>query len=98
MTAHAAHRVHDNSRISFAALDLAARKALVLNVYLLAGCPLTDRDVAQRLGTQDMNACRPRITECLEDGLLWQTGSESCAVTGRTVRVCMPTAKARSAS
>ncbi len=95
MTAHATHRIAANSRISFAALDLGERRALVMAAYLLAGVPLSDREVAERLGMQDLNGCRPRITEMLIDGLLMEAGSIKCAETGRPVRTCVPTSLAR---
>lgn len=92
---HAAETVHRNSRLSFCALDLSARKALVISAYLLAGVPLSDRDVMERLGLTDPNAVRPRCSECLDEGLLMECGSVKCPETGRKVRICMPTSLAR---
>ncbi len=87
--------VHVNSRISFAALDLGERQALVLSAYLLAGAPLTDRDVAKRIGTSEMNDVRPRCSELLDRGLLWECGAVKCEQTGRKVRLLTPTSLAR---
>lgn len=95
MTKHATHEVHPNSRISFATLDVAGREALVINAYLLAGVPLTDRAVAERLGLTDMNGCRPQISRLLDRARLMEVGSVKCPVTGRPVRTCEPTSLAR---
>lgn len=92
---HSAETVHANSRISFAALDLGARKELVISAYLLAGVPLTDRQAMEWLGLNDPNYVRPRISECLDSGLLMETGSIKCPETGRKVRTCAPTSLAR---
>jgi hypothetical protein len=95
MTTHAEHTIHANSRISFAALNLGERRALVMAAYFLAGVPLTDREVLARLGLTDMNDVRPRITTLRDEGLLMETGSVTCCETGKRVRVCEPTSLAR---
>ena len=46
----------------------------------------TDRDVMQELEWNDMNMVRPRITELIKKGMLRETGSMQCAVTGRRCR------------
>lgn len=95
MTRHATHDVHPNSRISFAALDLAERESLVINAYLLAGVPLTDRQVAERLGLTDMNGCRPQISRLIDRAWLMESGSVKDEATNRRVRACSPTSLAR---
>jgi hypothetical protein len=95
VTAHLKHDVHANSRISFAALDLAEREALVLNAYLLAGVALTDRQVAERLGLADMNGCRPQISRLIDRAWLMESGSVKDEATNRRVRTCEPTSLAR---
>lgn len=91
MTAHATHRAHRNSVSAFLGLDLSKREALVLSAFVLAQVPLTDRACMERLGFTDPNACRPRITELCEQGLLEEVGSTDCPITGKRVRICRPT-------
>lgn len=92
---HSAETVHANSRASFAALDVNERQSLVMAAYLLANAPLTDRDVARRIGTTELNDVRPRVSELVGKSLLWECGSVKCEVSGRKVRVCIPTSLAR---
>jgi len=61
--------VHANSIIAWHRLDKESRLARILAVYRTSSCPLTDREVAERLGFTDMNAVRPRITEAIGDDL-----------------------------
>ena len=64
------------------------RRAEAVLIYLSASQdPRTDREVATALGFDDLNAVRPRITELLELGLVVETGSIVCPVTGKTVRM-----------
>lgn len=98
MTAHATHVAHANSVATFVDLDIGKREALVLNAYLLAGrIGMTDRECAERLGLTDLNGCRPRITNLVARGLLWECGAVRCGVTGRKVRVCIPMSLAEKA-
>ncbi len=87
--------VHAHSRLSFAALDLGARQQLVITAYLLAGVPLTDRQAMEWLAATEKNDVSPRISELLLRGLLMESGSVQCHVTGRKVRQCVPTSLAR---
>lgn len=65
---------------------ISKRARMVLN-WITANGRATDRQVARGLGFQDMNACRPRITELLDLGALLEVGSVKCEVTGKKVRV-----------
>ena len=47
----------------------------------------TDREVMLRLGFQDPNSVRPRITELVEQGVIIEVGSATCPVTHKTVRI-----------
>ena len=47
----------------------------------------TDRQIKIFLGYQEMNAVRPRITELIKAGRLYESGSMKCRYTGKTVRV-----------
>ena len=47
----------------------------------------TDREMAEALGFDDLNAVRPRVTEMLADGLLVECGACQCPRSGRKVRL-----------
>lgn len=87
MTAHAAHRMHENSLAAHAAEEakLSKRCAAVLE-WLKEHGPHTDREVMQGMGFTDMNAVRPRITELIEAGKLMEVGDVRCSTTGKSVR------------
>lgn len=90
----APRRRHRHSAAAFARLGVAEREALILSAYRLGRCPMTDREVAKAIGFDDLNACRPRITEMRDRRWLREVGETKCPVSGITVRICMPTAKA----
>jgi hypothetical protein len=46
----------------------------------------TDRDIKTALGHEDMNAIRPRVTELLKKGLIFEAIPTRCKVTNKTVR------------
>jgi|TARA_R110000765_G_scaffold46051_1_gene95115 hypothetical protein len=52
-----------------------------------SGGPATDREVKSRLGFDDMNMVRPRITSLLEDGYLDELAQIRCEKTNRLVRL-----------
>lgn len=47
----------------------------------------TDRQIMTNLGFTEPNQVRPRITELVERGLLYESGSAKCDVTDKTVRL-----------
>lgn len=96
MTAHATHDMHANSLAAYHSLDICESQAAVLAVYM-ANTPMTDRECLARMGRSDMNDVRPRVSELIDDCWLEECGREKCQITGRPVRVCRPTAKARGA-
>jgi hypothetical protein len=80
--------VHNNSIESNQLFDKAAREALVIRIYENArGTPLTDRQVLQQTGMEDMNYVRPSITGLIERGLAQEVGKTRCPVTKRHVRL-----------
>ena len=95
MTQHALHDMHANSLAAFDGVELGKREALVLSCYLLAGVAITDRDAMLRLGFTDPNAVRPRVTSLVDRGLLQEIGNVRDEITGKRVRLCCPTAKAK---
>lgn len=79
--------MHPNSLASWRELDPGARHQLILSVYEASIQPLTDREVAQRLGFTDLNAVRPRITELIHDHKrLMECDSVIDGTTNRKVR------------
>lgn len=86
--------MHANSVAAFRDLDLGKREALVLASFALSSCPLTDREVMERMGFAEPNSVRPRITALIERGLLYESRSVRCPTTGRTVRTCTTTSLA----
>ena len=81
--------IHENSLEAFKTLDKASRQELVLECYHRYPLGLTDRDVKDLLGFNDMNTVRPRITEMIkEDRPRLEEKKKICdSVTGRNVRV-----------
>ena len=54
---------------------------------IISGGAATDREVKERLGFDDMNMVRPRITSLLDDGLLEEIAQIRCDRTERLVRL-----------
>ena len=79
---------HENSMFAYeeTVKERAARREAVLGVFMTADRPLTDREVMIRLGFNDMNAVRPRITEMTTDGTLVECSKVRDTVTKRLVR------------
>ena len=81
--------VHENSMESFDKLDRASRRKVVLEVYIKSPSPMTDRQVAEKLSFSDMNKVRPRITELVQEGQLFEMLEKHYdTVTKRNVRLC----------
>lgn len=53
---------------------------------------ITDRGILMELELSDMNMVRPRVTELIKLGLIHETGSITCAITGRKCRTVSKTA------
>jgi hypothetical protein len=79
---------HRNSLASWRSLNPAARTQAILAVYRGSMAPLTDREVAERLGFTEMNAVRPRITELIKAQLVTEVYDVPDHVTGKKVRSC----------
>ncbi len=80
--------LHPNSRKAYSEKDLTGDHLLIYSVYRQNDRLLTDRQVKQILGAEDMNEVRPRISELIEMKLLSQQGNTICPVTGKKVRIC----------
>ncbi len=77
--------MHTNSLSAFASLPLAKREHEVIAAIEALGRPATDRQIARKMGSEDPNRSRPRITHLLQLGILREAGHEK--ENGRTVRV-----------
>ncbi len=83
--------VHDHSLESFDALPKNNRADLIYRLFKRVNRPLTDRQVKDALGFDEMNAVRPRITEMSKEcdgrpGLLEECGQTRDYKSGKTVR------------
>ena len=82
--------MHENSLLAFEeqreAGHLSARQAEIYNAmfYLQTA---TDRQIMEHLKYTDMNAVRPRVTELVKQGKLFEAGSRLDSVTGKRVRI-----------
>ena len=86
MTKHDTHSIHQNSVAAWKAFDPGTRARQVCEALAVALRPVTDREIATKLGSQDMNYARPAITGLIESGYVVEDGNTRCRVTGRTVR------------
>ena len=91
MGKHAEHGMHPNSLLAYSeeedAGHLSRRASEILAVYVRLMRPLTDRDVKNELGFEDMNFVRPRITELIYAGRLQEVGSATDPITGKACRL-----------
>jgi predicted HTH transcriptional regulator len=80
--------MHANSLAAYHStpLERSERRAAVLSVIREHG-PITDRQVMQKLGFHEPNAVRPRITELIKSGEVFEAGGVKDSVTGKTVRL-----------
>lgn len=83
---HKTHRMHENSLRSWRELDHETREYAVCDALRRFG-PMTDRQVCTKLGSADMNFCRPAITNLRDQGVIYEHSRTKCETTGRTVRV-----------
>tara|TARA_R100000664_G_scaffold31617_1_gene45405 strand:- start:1416 stop:1766 length:351 start_codon:yes stop_codon:yes gene_type:complete len=85
---HKSHRVRQATLMSYAELlpTLPTRNRQVFEAFKEGG-PATDREIKKRIGFDDMNMVRPRITALIEDGLLEEIAKIRCDTTNRLVRL-----------
>jgi hypothetical protein len=93
MGKHQKHRIHENTTVTYDEVKawLGNRELMVLNTFLAADKPLTDREALHQLfpGDNDMNKVRPRITSLVESNVLEESDKRRCVVTGMMVRTCL---------
>jgi hypothetical protein len=89
--------MHDNSVVAYGDINadgtLSTRAAEILRHCMRDLQPRTDRQIAQEMKFTDMNCVRPRITELIGAGLLRESGSITCPVTRKRVRLVRPFAQ-----
>ncbi len=78
--------MHGNSLAAHATLDLSAREAQVIDALRSLGVA-SDREIAAAMGSQDLNASRPRISGLVKRGIVREVGAQVCPVSGRRVRL-----------
>ena len=80
--------VHENSVQAYLEeLPRLSQRAEAIMVYIRGyGKPLTDRQIMQGMRFADMNCVRPRVTELVKRGLLYEVDSIKCDVTNKQVR------------
>lgn len=85
---HASHVMHSNSVEAYHAEESRlSKRARAVLAWVTRHGPMTDRQIAYGMGYgENLNACRPRISELIEDGFLVEVGNIRCPVTGKTVR------------
>lgn len=69
---------------SYLLMDKSKRRAMILCALTR---PMTSRELTYKLGFQEPNATRPRLTELEDDGRVRVIGKRKCTVTGRNVSV-----------
>lgn len=81
--------MHENSIRSYAEIraELTGRRLEVLVFMESQSKPVTDRQVMNGLGKNDMNAVRPRITELLKLKMVVECGWKRCDETNKRVRL-----------
>ncbi len=78
-------RMHANSLAAYDTTDFGDRERAIIQCLGHSSVPLTAREIAQRLGFSDLNACRPRLTELRDAGHICECGSVKCPVSHKTV-------------
>ncbi len=63
----------------------------IYEVLLVAGRPLSDRELMEVLGVTDPNYIRPEVTRLRDDGIIAGKGNKTCQFTNRKVRLSVLT-------
>lgn len=81
--------IHANSLAAYDAgkRELFSARQLQILDYMIGNNARTDREIMRGLGFADMNAVRPRITELIASGVLFEVGTQQCPVTDKWVRL-----------
>ena len=83
---HKTHRMHENSHAAWREHNPSKREQAIID-YIRIRRPMTDRQIKEGMGFEEMNQVRPAITAMHDAGRMFEYGSTTCPKTGRTVRV-----------
>lgn len=82
--------IHDNSRESHRENESSGKggtyRQKIINLLVLSGRAMTDRQIITALNVQDVNNIRPEITRLKQAGCLEEAGKTKCPITGKIVR------------
>lgn len=82
------HDTHKNSKETLHKIsDLSQRHQNIFFTYRQNERPLTDRQVKNKMGLEDMNEVRPRITELIHENFLKECGTAIDEKTRKPVRL-----------
>jgi hypothetical protein len=77
--------VHRNSLSAYHSEDFNPREQAIVACLDASSVPLTAREIAGRLGFQDLNAVKPRLTRLKDIHAVCEAGDVRCPVSGKTV-------------
>ena len=83
---HPTHRMHANSKAAWRELKPSKRAQAILD-FASKHKPMTDRQLRDAMGFDDLNQVRPRVTELHDQGLMFEYATVKCSTTKRPVRV-----------
>ena len=86
-TGRARRLMHPNSIKSWREMDIGDRMKQIAGAFEEHG-PMTDRQVKNKLGFEDMNSVRPSICSLLDLDIIDECDRVKCPTSNRTVRVC----------
>jgi len=83
--------MHSNSIDAYESekVNLSKRALSILTELESRPRPCSDRQLKDRLGYSDMNMVRPRVTELIGKGLVFEVGKYPCEITGKSVRLIL---------
>jgi hypothetical protein len=81
--------IHPNSKQAYKEekTKLGKRAQMIYDFLTNIEKPMTDRQVQIALGFPEPNNVRPRITELMDEGLVFECGKVKCEITNKQVRL-----------
>ena len=85
---HAEHQMHEHSIASFRQdIKKFGQRNKTISLWLLSNKIGTDREIMLGCGFREPNQVRPRITELIKQGYVYQIGKKYDPITDRMVRL-----------
>lgn len=83
------HKMHPNSLDAYREekAKLGDRAQEIITMLETQSTPISDREIKEKMKFSDMNMVRPRITELILAGLVFEVGKHPCETTGKSVRL-----------